>query len=83
MNGAMTQKKINIWIFCNQIIKHSSKLILMDGDISQRSLRLASLLGYMNYVKNNNDEANTEIKLVCDHAYWAALWYRDIANFKE
>ena len=40
--GKMNNRDIDIWKFFVQIMKHSDKLIRMDGDISQRTLKLAS-----------------------------------------
>ena len=40
--GTLDKNDIEIWFFFNEIIKHSKKFVLMDGAVSQRSLRLAS-----------------------------------------
>jgi len=43
----MERKEINIWNFFDELLKHSSKMLLMDGDISERSLSFASSYGEM------------------------------------
>ena len=50
--NTMEKKDIEIWSFLDLIMKHSKKLILMDGNMSQRSLGFASLYGRMIYVNN-------------------------------
>ena len=40
--GAMKHEDIDIWYFFTQVIKYAPKMVLMDGDISHRSLRFAS-----------------------------------------
>ena len=35
------KKEIEIWLF-NEIMKHSRRIVLMDGNISQQSLNLDS-----------------------------------------
>ena len=43
-------------------------MVLMDGDISQRSLRFASSFGKMLYVRNNNDETNKDMHVFSNPA---------------
>ena len=48
--GTMSHTEIDRWYVFTEIFKHSKKIkiiVLMDGDISQRSLILASSLGNM------------------------------------
>ena len=45
--GAMNNADIEIRFFFNELMKHSKKIVLVDGDISHRSLRLASSYGSM------------------------------------
>ena len=58
-------------------------MVLMDGDISQRSLRFASSLGKMLYVRNNNDETNKDMHVFYDPAKWEDEMYKDIDIFKN
>ena len=48
--GTMNHKEIDIGFFFTQFIKYTPKMVLMDGDISQRSLRFAASFGKMIYV---------------------------------
>ena len=50
--GTVTHKEIDIWYSFTGIIKYTPKIVLMDGDISQRSLRFALSFGKMLYVRN-------------------------------
>ena len=50
--AAMENKEINIWLFFDEILKRSKKLVLMDGDVSERSLGFASSYGSTVYVNN-------------------------------
>ena len=57
----MENKEIDIWSFFDEISQHSKKLVLMDGDMSERSLGFASSYGSMVYVNNKNNETNTAL----------------------
>ena len=59
-----------------QISKYTPKMVLMDGDISQRSLRFASSFGKMLYVRNNNDETNKDMHVFYDPAKWEDEMYK-------
>ena len=50
----MVNKDIEIWKFFVEIMKHSGKLIFMDGDISQRTLKLASSFEEIKYGKEQS-----------------------------
>ena len=58
-------------------------MVLMDGDISQRSLRFASSFGKMLYVRNNNNENNKDMHVINDPAKWEDEMYKDIDKFKK
>jgi hypothetical protein len=62
----MEKKDNAIWEFLDLILKHSKKLIFMDGDMSQRSLGFASSYGRIVYVNNKNNETNKSINLICN-----------------
>ena len=53
----------------------------MEGDVSNRTLSFASAYGQMVYIKNNNNETNQKINLVCDFATWEAQMHKDIESF--
>ena len=79
----MENKEIDIWSFFNEILKHSKKLVLMDGDMSERSLGFASSYGSMVYVNNKNNETNKSINIVCDRTKWEQGLHKDIETFKQ
>ena len=64
-------------------MKHAKKVVLMDGDVSQRTLRLASSYGNMIYVRNNNNETNNIMNIIKDPAKWEAGLLKDIDEFKS
>jgi hypothetical protein len=64
----MENKEIQIWNFFDEILKHSNKLVLMDGDISKRSLSFAKSYGEMTYIKNDNTEGKQDLHLTQDEA---------------
>ncbi|MFM7978957.1 MAG: hypothetical protein ACKPKO_06535 [Candidatus Fonsibacter sp.] len=47
-------------------MKHSVNMLLMDGDISDRSLSFASAYGDITYINNNNTGAPRTINLMLD-----------------
>ena len=79
----MNKKEIEIWFFFNEIMKHSKKIVLMDGDISQRSLRLDSSYGGMLYVRRFNNETNKATDIINGPATWEAGLLKDIDEFKN
>ena len=56
----MERKEIEIWEFFNELLIQCDKVILMDGDVLQRTLSFASPYGRMVYVNNINNEINKE-----------------------
>jgi len=81
--GAMNHKTIEIWYFFTQIIKYTTKKVLMDGYIIQISLRFASSFGKMLYVRNNNNETNKEMHVINNPAKWEGEMYKDIENINN
>ena len=64
--------------FFDEILKHSKKLVLMDGDVSERSLGFASSYGSTVFVSNQNNEANKSLNIICDRTKWEATLHMDI-----
>ena len=81
--GTMNNTEIEIWFFFNEIMKHSKKIVLMDGDISQRSLRLDSSYGGMLYVRRFNNETNKATDIINGPATWEAGLLKDIDEFRN
>ena len=46
----MVRKEIGIRNFFHELLQHSGKMLLMDGDISTRSLSFASAYGELTYI---------------------------------
>ena len=72
-----------MWELLDAILKHSKKLVLMDGDVSARTLSFASSYGQMAYVNNINNEGNRSINLICDPSRWEAQLHADLERFYE
>ena len=77
----MEKKEITIWNFFDELLRQCDKIVLMDGDVSNRTLSFASAYGQMVYIKNNNNETNKKINLVCDFAKWEAQLHKDLESF--
>ncbi|MFM7989735.1 MAG: hypothetical protein ACKPKO_61525, partial [Candidatus Fonsibacter sp.] len=81
--GTMNNKDVETRFFFNEIMKHAKKVVLMDGDVSQRTLRLASSYGNMICVRNNNNETNNIMNIIKDPAKLEAGLLKDIDEFKS
>ena len=79
--GTMERKEIDIWYFFDELLKHSKKIVLMDGDVSERTLSFASSYGDTVYVNNVNHEGNKTFNLVCDKVKWEAQLHKDLERF--
>jgi type I site-specific restriction endonuclease len=53
--GTMEGKDIQVFDFFDQLLEHSKKVAMLDGDISKRSLSFAKHYGQITYVKNKNN----------------------------
>ncbi|MFM7990162.1 MAG: hypothetical protein ACKPKO_63685, partial [Candidatus Fonsibacter sp.] len=76
----MSGKEIGIWNFFDELLKHSSKMLLMDGDISDRSLSFACAYGETPYINNKNTGAPRTINLMLDEREWNAKLDADLAK---
>ena len=81
MGGTMKNKEIDIWNFFDELLKHSKKMVLMDGDVSGRSLSFASSYGKMVNIDNTNNEQNKVFNLICDKLKWEQQVHDDIDKF--
>jgi hypothetical protein len=77
----MERKEISIWNFFDELLKHSQKMLLMDGDVSERSLSFASSYGDMTYISNTNAEGNKHFNLMLDETQWNAQLVSDLNKF--
>ena len=62
----MERNEIEIWEVFDELLQQSKKMVLTDGDVSERTLSFTSSYGGMAYVKNTNNETNKSINLLCD-----------------
>ena len=79
----MENKEIQTWDFFDQVLKHSKKLILLDGDMSQRSLSFAASYGNHTYIVNSNTEGNKIFNLMLDKTKWQNQLHEDIERLYE
>ena len=66
--GTLNKEDLKIWLFFIQNKKQSKKIGLMDGDVRQLLLRLASSHGSMLYLSNNSNEANKTMNIISGRA---------------
>ncbi|MFM7984861.1 MAG: hypothetical protein ACKPKO_36630, partial [Candidatus Fonsibacter sp.] len=65
----MVMKDIGIWNFY-ELQKHSGNMLLMNGDVSKRSLSFASAYGGITYINNSNTGGARTINLMLDEQEW-------------
>ena len=81
MPKTMHKNIVEIWWFFKELVKHAQTILLMDGDISQRSLKLASSYGQIMYVHNNKNETNTTMRINKDATTFDKALLDNIAEF--
>jgi hypothetical protein len=79
----MEGKEIQIWEFLDELLKHTKKVVMMDGDVSERTLSFAKSYGYLTYVQNTNNETNKSIHIVRDQGKWETQLHSDLKRFHE
>ncbi|MFM7982325.1 MAG: hypothetical protein ACKPKO_23695, partial [Candidatus Fonsibacter sp.] len=62
-------------------MKHSGKMLLMDGDISDMSLSFAIAYGEIAYINNKNTGAPRTINLMRDEEDWNTQLDADLAKY--
>ncbi|MFM7990027.1 MAG: hypothetical protein ACKPKO_63005 [Candidatus Fonsibacter sp.] len=77
----MSGKEIGIWNFFDELLKHSGNMLLMDGNISDRSLSFASAYGEIAYINNKNTGAPRTINLMRDEQEWNTQLDADLAKY--
>ena len=77
----MVRKEIGIWNFFDELLKHSGKMLLMDGDISDRSLSFASAYGGITYINNKSTGEPRTINLMLDEGQWQVQLDADLARY--
>ena len=56
-------------------------MLLMDGDVSPRSLSFARDYGEITYINNKNTETNKVINLMLDEDQWKGQLRTDVTNY--
>ena len=79
----MEGKEIQTWDFFDELLKHTKKLVLLDGDMSQRSLSFACSYGELTYISNTNTEGNKTFNLMLDDAKWKKQLNEDILRLHQ
>ena len=77
----MERKEIEIFDFFNAILKQCGKVLMMDGDVSNRSLSFAKNYGDLTYIKNNNIQGNRVINLMLNEDQWEEQLRADLDQF--
>ena len=77
----MERKEIDIFDFFNAILKQCGKILMMDGDVSDRSLSFAKNYGDLTYIKNNNIQGNRIINLMLNEDQWEEQLRADLDRF--
>ena len=58
-------------------------MLMMDGDMSNRSLSFAKDYGDLTYIKNKNIEGNKVINLILNEDQWEETLRADLKRFYE
>ena len=77
----MERKEIEIFEFFHAILKQCGKVLMMDGDVSDRSLSFAKNYGDLTYIKNNNIQGNRIINLMLNEDQWEEQLRADLDQF--
>jgi hypothetical protein len=77
----MSNKEIQTWNFFDELLKHSRKVVLMDGDVSRRSLSFAKTYGELTYIKNTNADGQKTLNLMLDEGMWRTQLHGDLERY--
>ena len=80
--GTMNKKDIELWFFFNEFMTHAWNLVLIEGDISQRSWSLAQSYVSVLDVRDNSNDANNTMHIIHVAAKWEAIPLKDIVVIK-
>ena len=79
----MERKNISVWNFFDLLLKHSKKVLLMDGDASERTLSFAKAYGEMTYIHNTNTEGRRVMNVLRLRKTWEKPLHADIERFSK
>jgi hypothetical protein len=81
--GTMETKDIRTFDFFDQLLQHCKKVVMLDGDVSRRSLEFAKHYGACTYVKNQNQGSKRTFHLVLDEQQWKSQLATDLQQFYQ
>jgi hypothetical protein len=77
----MEGKEIPIWNFFDALLKHSKKVVFLDGDMSEKSLKLGASYGDLTYIKNINAGPPKTLNIIQTEKQWETQFYNDLDRF--
>ena len=77
----MEKKEIDIFNFFDAILRQCKNILMMDGDVSERSLSFAKNYGDLTYIKNKNVQGNRVINLILDEEQFENQLREDLNNY--
>ena len=81
--GTMKGKEIITFNFFDELLKLSSKVICLDGDMSNRTLAFMRNYGDFKYIKNTYQDTSKRIRLMVDENAWCNRLNDDIVKSYE
>ena len=81
--GTMETKDIRTFDFFDQLWEHCKNVVMLDGDVSRRSLAFAKHYGVITYVKNKNQGRNRTFNLIVDEKDWQERLATDLQQFYQ
>ena len=78
----MKKKEIETFDFFDKLLKESSNIIALDGDMSIRSLSFLYSFGSFKYIINKNQENNKSFRVQHDKEEWGNQLHNDIERFR-
>ena len=77
----MEGKEIPIWNFFDALLKHSKKVVFLDGDMSEKSLKLGASYEDLTYIKNINTGPPKTLNIIQTEKQWETQFYNDLDRF--
>ena len=74
-------REIEIFNSFNTLLNHSGKILMTDGDVSERSLTFAKNYGELCYIKNNNIQGHRVINLILNEDQWEEQLRADLEQY--
>jgi len=77
----MEGKEIQIFNLFDELLKHSKRVVFLDGDMSNRSLDFARSYGELAYIKNTNKDGGKVLNIIQTEAQWNEQLYTDLDKY--